>query len=244
MKNLLIVPVIILSCTVYSQEMKVHKTNGTVESFLISDIEKITFSITGDDGNTFTDPRDGHVYKIKSIGSQTWMTENLAYLPSVSPSSDDSYSLPFYYVYGYEGTSVSDAKATDNYQTYGVLYNSPAANVACPTGWHLGDDAEWKQLIAYLGGEDIAGQKMKSVTGWPSGSEGDNSSGFSALPSAGRLEDGNFSGLGSWAYFWVYWKNSENSVNWARYWTLKNTAEAIWREATRHSGWAVRCLKD
>lgn len=244
MKKLLIIPAFFLCCAVCSQEMKVHKTNGTVESFLLADIEKITFSVNGDDGETFTDPRDGRVYKIKTIGSQTWMTENLAYLPNVYPSTEDSYSLPYYYVYGYEGRSVSDAKARDNYRDYGALYNSPAANEACPTGWHCGDDDEWKQLIAYLGGAETAGLKMKSITGWPSGDEGDNSSGFTALPSAGRLEDGNFRWLGTMTYFWVLWKSSENSTNWARYWTLGNTAEAVWREATRHAGFAVRCIKD
>jgi uncharacterized protein (TIGR02145 family) len=52
--------------------------------------------------------------------------------------------------YDYNGTSVTDAKATDNYKTYGVLYNWPAAKAACPPGWHLPTDAEWTALENYL----------------------------------------------------------------------------------------------
>ncbi len=113
-----------------------------------------------------TDTRGGETktYKTVIIGEQEWMAENLAYLPSVSPSSQGSKAAPHYYVYGYQGTSVSAAKATYNYNTYGVLYNWPAAMAGgasssanpsgvqgiCPTGWHLPSDVEWTQLENYL----------------------------------------------------------------------------------------------
>ena len=71
------------------------------------------------------------------------MAENLAWLPGVSPSSDGSETLSYYYVRGYEGTVVSEAKAVANYSTYGVLYNWPAAMAACPDGWHLPSDGDW-----------------------------------------------------------------------------------------------------
>lgn len=92
---------------------------------------------------TFTDSRDGKVYNIVTIGKQFWMAENLAYLPSVVDPGTGSYTEPYYSVYGYNGTDVAAAKATENYQTYGVLYNWPAAMTACPEGWHLPSDAEW-----------------------------------------------------------------------------------------------------
>ena len=113
---------------------------------------------------SFTDSRDGIVYKTVTIGEQVWMAENLAYLPSVVGPATESYTDPYYYVYGYDGTSVATAKATTNYTTYGVLYNWPAAmagaassdanpsNVKgiCPSGWHLPSDAEWTQMENYL----------------------------------------------------------------------------------------------
>jgi len=113
---------------------------------------------------SFTDSRDGIVYKTVTIGEQVWMAENLAYLPSVSLPSSGSYGSPYYYVYDYNTTNVADAKATINYQTYGVLYNWPAAmngasasnanpsgvQGVCPEGWHLPSDEEWTQLETYL----------------------------------------------------------------------------------------------
>jgi uncharacterized protein (TIGR02145 family) len=156
--------------------------------------DQVSFTTSGGGGDgTFTDSRDGHVYPYKTIGNQTWMTENLAWLPSVNPSSVYSYTKPYNYVYGYNGTTVSEAKATANYTTYGVLYNWPAAmNGAasstsvpsgvqgiCPPGWHLPSDAEWTVLTDYLtnngygyggSGSDI-GKSMASTSGWTSYSE-------------------------------------------------------------------------
>ncbi len=111
-------------------------------------------------GDTITDQRDGLKYATVLIGSQCWMGENLAYLPSVSPSSLFSETIPYYYVYDYQGTDVSAAKATAYYQTYGALYNWLAAMAGevssnsvpsgvlgiCPNGWHLPSDEEWKIL--------------------------------------------------------------------------------------------------
>jgi uncharacterized protein (TIGR02145 family) len=101
---------------------------------------------------TFTDTRDGHEYKTIQIGTQTWMAENLAYLPTTTPITTWSNTEPCYYVY--------------DYAKYGVLYNWTAALTACPTGWHLPSDAEWTVLLNYLGGQNVAGGKMKSVMEW------------------------------------------------------------------------------
>lgn len=90
---------------------------------------------------------DGKQYKYKLIGSQTWMIENLAYLPAVSPHSTSSFDQPQYYVYGFDGLDVNAAKATNNYMQYGVLYNWLAAEQSCPNGWHLPSDEEWKTLV-------------------------------------------------------------------------------------------------
>ncbi len=111
-------------------------------------------------GDPLNDIRDGQSYNTVQLGNQCWMAENLAYLPSVIPSDSSSNTLPYYYVYDYQGTDVNAAKATANYQTYGALYNWPAAmngeassssvpsgvQGICPTGWHLPSDEEWKIL--------------------------------------------------------------------------------------------------
>jgi uncharacterized protein (TIGR02145 family) len=82
---------------------------------------------------TFTDSRDGKVYKTVTIGTQTWMAENLNYqgLPAGSDTCYDNIS--------------------SNCTTYGALYTWNAANLAAPAGWHLPSDDEWKTLEMYLG---------------------------------------------------------------------------------------------
>ncbi len=102
------------------------------------------------------DPDDRN-YKIVKIGTQWWMAENLAYLPSVSPSTTGSYTNSRYYVYGYQGYDVEEAKKTQSFRDYGVLYNwraimkgEASSNTnhsgvrgICPSGWHLPSDIEW-----------------------------------------------------------------------------------------------------
>lgn len=125
----------------------------------------VALNTEGDGWNaTYKDNRDDKTYPYVTIGTQVWMTENLAYLPSVVGPGAGSNSTAYYYVYGYDGSDVATAKATSNYTTYGVLYNWPAAmNGAasssadpsgvqgiCPDGWHLPSDAEWTQLETYL----------------------------------------------------------------------------------------------
>jgi len=130
------------------------------------DIKKLTesYSLIGPDG-TFTDSRDGHMYGYKKIGTQTWMTENLAFLPEVSPDTALSATERRYYVYGYSGKDVMEAKNTENFKKYGVLYNWLAASFGetgsnsvpsgvrgiCPAGWHLPSNEEWVQLERTLG---------------------------------------------------------------------------------------------
>ncbi len=146
------------------------------------------------DADKVADFRDGYLYNTVTIGSQIWMAENLKYLPSVVGPETGTNTVPYYYVYDYNGTDVAAAKATANYKTYGVLYNWPAAmngagsstanpsqvQGVCPAGWHLPSDVEWTQLENYLadnghnydgttggGGSKIA-KSLASASGWDS----------------------------------------------------------------------------
>ena len=205
---------------------------------------------------TFTDARDGKTYKTVKIGTQTWMAENLAYLPSVVGSDTGSKTASYNYVYGYNGTSVSEAKATSNYQTYGVLYNWPAALNACPSGWHLPTDAEWKTLEMHLGmsqaeadgtgwrGTDEGG-KLKEIgtTHWYSPNTGaTNESGFTALPGGTRNSNGNFNyigGNGGW------WSATELGTYFAWYRVMTfNLSNVNRNNYYKEDGFSVRCLRD
>jgi uncharacterized protein (TIGR02145 family) len=198
---------------------------------------------TGNCG-TFTDTREtpAKVYKWTKIGTQTWMAENLAYLPSVNDATDKSTTVAKYYVYSYDGTVVADAKASSYYTTYGVLYNWTAAMGVCPTGWHLPSSAEWTTLETYVGGLDTAGTKLKSVSGWTSGITGTDAYGFSALPS-GRYDGSDFyDALYDGGYWWSATEYGA-SIAYGRY-MFYNNANVGSYNYIKNFGFSVRCLQD
>jgi uncharacterized protein (TIGR02145 family) len=202
---------------------------------------------------TFIDSRDGHEYRWIKIGTQIWMLENLAYLPQVSPSKEGSPSKPVYYVYGYNGTNISDAKSSANFQTYGVLYNWEAAKNSCPEGWHLPSDNEWKQLETELGMSQKqantigsrgaeAGKTIKAAGGWNKSGNGINESGFSALPGGGRYGDLSFGNIGSNGFWWSS-SEGESAFAWGR--GLGSSSSEIYYGANyKENGYSVRCVRD
>jgi uncharacterized protein (TIGR02145 family) len=208
---------------------------------------------------TFIDSRDGNEYNWVQIGDQVWMAENLAYLPSVVSPGTGSNTTSYYYVYGYDGASVSAAKATANYTTYGVLYNWTAAmdgeassttnpsgiQGVCPTGWHLPSDAEWTELTDYLGGTSDAGGKLKETgtTHWSSPNTGaTNETGFTALPGGFRNYYGSFFSIGNLGY---WWSATEDDPDGAWYRGMNYGNSSVNRDvSTKELGFSVRCLRD
>jgi len=254
----------------------VMKDGIIIWEYKIADIDSIIFykpvieeEEEGTNG-TFTDSRDGYTYQTVQIGSQTWMAENLKYLPSVVGPGTGSNSEAYCYVYGYDGTSISAAKATENYATYGVLYNWTAAmNGAessdanpsgvqgiCPDGWHLPSDAEWKQLEMYLGMSEtdvnstgwrgtVEGGKLKEAgtTHWADPNAGaNNESGFTALPGGDRDDDGDFGNVRNFGY---WWSSTESSTNFAWSRLLYCYNSNVYRyDYNEGMGFSVRCLRD
>ncbi|MCF8366007.1 MAG: hypothetical protein K9H16_09510, partial [Bacteroidales bacterium] len=212
-------------------------------------------------GQSFVDIRDDKSYTTVGIGTQCWMAENLAYLPAVVPSATGSETNPYYYVYGYQGTNVAEAKAAANFQTYGVLYNWPASSTACPDGWHLPSDAEWITLEESLGmctgtgvgcsgatawrGTDQGSQIAGNAGLWANGGLDQNpsfgSSGFNALPGGRRWTDLTFDRLTTYAFIWT---SSDDLTNaWRR--ALSSNYSMIGRDSNdKSSGFSVRCVRD
>jgi len=205
---------------------------------------------------SFIDGRDGHVYKCVEIGSQTWMAENLAWLPDVSPSSEASDTDPYYYVFDYEGENVSEAKVTENYTLYGAFYNWPASLTACPAGWHLPSDEEWTILTDYLesngygyGGSGVdLGKSVASTSGWSSAlvsgyvgndQASNNSSGFNAFPVGARHYYGGYYHHGDYAHFWSS-SPYESSYAWERI-LYYDFDEGYYY---RRNGFSIRCLEN
>jgi uncharacterized protein (TIGR02145 family) len=128
--------------------------------------------------------------------------------------------------------------------TYGKLYNWYAVNdsrVLAPSGWHVPSDVEWITLTDCLGGESVAGGKMKSIAVWdPPNTDATNSSGFSALPGGFRNFFGGFeSGDGVW------WSSTETSTAYAWGRILYNTIPNVaFYDAKKMFGFSVRCVRD
>jgi uncharacterized protein (TIGR02145 family) len=194
--------------------------------------------------------QEGNVYKTIVIGTQEWMAENLK--TSTYRNGD-----PINYASSGEPWALLTTGAwcyfLSNSQyncPYGKLYNWYAVadprNV-CPTGWHVPTDAEWTTLINFLGGESVAGGKMKS-TGtqyWLSpNASATNESGFSGLPGGNR--DG---GGGQWGFLTGvgYWWSSTQSSSTTNAWSRKlnnGSGSATRPDLFKQEGFSVRCLKD
>jgi uncharacterized protein (TIGR02145 family) len=136
--------------------------------------------------------------------------------------------------------------------TYGALYNWYTVNTGklAPTGWHVPTDAEWTTLTTYLGGESVAGGKLKS-TGtieagnglWYSPNDGaTNETGFTAVPGGRRDSYGSFEYVG---YYGDWWSSSETIMVWAagRY-MVYSDSDVNRNEFYKSSGFSVRCLRD
>jgi len=182
---------------------------------------------------------DGNVYNTVTIGEQTWLKENLKSL---------HYS---------DGTEITEVWAYENNEsnvgTYGRLYTwngamnystTEGAQGVCPTGWHIPTDAEWTALGTHLGGDNIAGGKLKS-TGtnlWKSPNTGaTNESGMTILP-AGEYDDTHFQELGEYA---VIWSSTETSSSWCKYRYLAyNDAGLHTYNYYKNFRYSVRCIKN
>jgi len=191
---------------------------------------------------------DGNVYNIVTIGTQTWMTENLRTtrfrngnnIPHVTDNSAwSSLSTPAYCWNNNDSSAYA--------HIYGALYNwyAVSAGNLCPEGWHVPTDGQWTTLTNYLGGENVAGGKMKEAgtEHWNSPNTGaTNESGFTALPGGARSTDGSYGAHGEFAFFW----SATQSFGAMAYYRLLrfNQSNADRFEYNKRYGLSVRCLKD
>ncbi len=258
-----------------SIDTKVARTSATAAGkayhfYADYDGTKLYFTNSARTEGYFTDSRDDNVYKTITIDAQTWMAENLAYLTSVIYPGIASRTKAYSYVYGFEDTSVSAAKATSNYTTYGVLYNWTAAKTACPEGWHLPSDAEWTQLETFLANNGYnydgstggsgeygvrakIGKSMATNSGWRddsrTGSVGNtdyaayrNKSGFSALPGGCCGSDGEFECVGSDGYWWSSSNYSDYDAKCRR--LAYGLSLMILMNGDKMMGYSVRCVRN
>ena len=216
---------------------------------------------------TMTDERDGQTYKTVTIGTQTWMAENLNYAYTGVPYDKDNYTS--------DSTSWCYNNDASNCAKYGRLYTWAAAmdsvgtwtingkgcgfrnecsptypvRGVCPEGWHLPSETEWNSLRTAVGGGAIAGKMLKSTSGWDDfNGEHINCTdayAFSVLPAGFRVYEGSFKDEGLHAHFWSSTEYELEGAYYA-YYTLwySYLDKASLYNSYKYSGLSVRCVKD
>lgn len=190
---------------------------------------------------------DGNTYHGIKIGSKVWMVENLrttkfndgANIPIVTnPTEWSNLSSPAYCYY---------SNSINNSVIYGNLYNWYAINSGklSPQGWHVATKVEWESLITYLGGENIAGGKLKEIglSHWRSPNvDATNEVGFTALPGGLRDYPGGFYRINEDS-FW--WSSTEGGTSRAWHYEINFSEGTIYgNDDGKRAGYSVRCVKD
>ena len=228
---------------------KTDTTNTTTNT----DTKSINFKSIGTAIGTFgsgVKDVDGNSYKTVVISNKEWMAENLKVtkyndrtpIPNVKTGWSSLQTGAWVHYFN---------KDTMNTK-YGKLYNwfavSPTTNGnknICPTGWHVPSDVEWENLIAFLGGKEVAGGKMKEIgtVNWMTpNTEATNTSLFTAVPGGLYLDLGSFmlyKGSANW------WSSTENDPGyvWSR--RVFYDSQSIDRGYTiKSNGLSIRCVKD
>ena len=191
-------------------------------------------------------PHGGKNYQTVQIGTQCWFKENLNIGTKINSSQEQTDNGII------EKYCYNDDES--NCTTYGGLYQwdemmqyvtTKGAKGICPDGWHLPTDAEWTMLTTKLGGESVAGGKMKEIgtVHWFSPNTGaTNSSGFTALPGGSRGSIGSFTNLASSANSWSSLQ-LDTASSWSR--SLTYDYEGVNRSYdTKEYGFSARCTKD
>jgi uncharacterized protein (TIGR02145 family) len=221
-------------------------------------LQYIILTATPPFGNTFKDSRDGKTYKKITIGSQTWMAENLNYAASGSKCGNGRY--------------LSDGN-TESCDTYGRLYTlttamdnsaspsavSDAVRGVCPSGWHLPNNAEWDKLYRHADGTSgtespynspTAGRYLKAKNGWNNcGTAGSGKSylcedayGFSALPGGDGYSNGSYNYVGDYG---GWWSADEYDSGLAYHRNMNHNSESAgWSNRYEDGLFSVRCVED
>jgi uncharacterized protein (TIGR02145 family) len=185
----------------------------------------------------------GNTYLTVKIGSQEWMAENLKthyyndatailYLPG-----DSDWAATTSPAWSYLNQDV------ELWKLYGLYYNFFAVQTdkLCPAGWRIPSDTDWETLVSSLGGQDVAGGKLKEIgTGhWASPNAGaTNEYGFSGIGAGLRSTVGPYAEMGKTE---AYWSTSQPGI-----WTLNNENSRLEHQIAfgDNNGYHVRCMKD
>jgi len=191
------------------------KTQNMLKSVLnVAIFAVLLFMASCDSDNT--DSRDGKKYGAVKIGDQIWMSENLNYEAEGSKCYNND---------------------SANCQKFGRLYDFETAKKACPKGWHLPSNDEWKILVKLTGG-----RHLKAARGWSGAGNGRDMYGFSGLPGGYGFSDGYFLNSG---YIGYWWTSTEDIGDYAFSRNLIYDDEtAYYNDNDKSNLYSVRCIKN
>ena len=168
----------------------------------------IGFTLVSWNSSKSSNYEETYSIRVVEIGNQIWMLENLNVdrfrngdrIPQARTREE------------WERASRNEQPAwcyydndPENGGEFGKLYNWYAVNDPrglAPRGWKIPSNADWRRLSSNLGGDQIAGHQMKSRSGWDENGNGTNTSGFAGVPGGYRYPNGQYSGIGKFAFFW------------------------------------------
>jgi uncharacterized protein (TIGR02145 family) len=253
------ITIAISSILIFSLLISFKQSNGQ-----LSNKDTDTSGITDLQTQTVKDI-DGNVYNTVTIGTQVWMKENLKATKYNDGTAIQNIKVDSTWASLTTG-AYCDYLNTPTYSaTYGRLYNwyvidnnaatkasSNGGKKVCPAGWHVPTDKEWAALKTYLGGDSLAGGKLKETGSahWVDPNWGaTNESGFTALPGGGRYYYGAFSRLWDYGCWWstteFFLTPNEKNAELAFFSNITYADVKMNREnGLKNNGFSVRCLKN
>jgi len=201
-----------------------------------------------ENNGTVTDV-EGNIYKTVKIGNQVWMAENLntTKYRNGDQIPNDTSTAEWYLLT--EGAFCNYNNDANNSKSYGKLYNWYAINDSrhlAPVGWHVPANAEWSILFTFLGGDSIAGAKLKEtgISHWPGPNSGStNESGFTAIPGGFRSEIGDFKFINYRGYWWSSTLTTQTMAwDFILLPNFNGVFDGDWERVS--VGLSVRCIKD
>jgi len=194
---------------------------------------------------------DGNVYTTIKIGNQEWMAENLRTTKYRNGDAIPNITADAQWITQTAGAYCVPKNEAANKAIYGCLYNwatiTDSRKIA-PEGWHIPTKTEWEQLVNFLGGDSIAGSKMKETgtTYWTApNSDATNSSGFNARGAGYRsYETGEFENFGDNAYWWSTTTDDTDPLDAYRCKLYNDEKGVSIKASSKVYGMAIRCVKD
>jgi uncharacterized protein (TIGR02145 family) len=203
---------------------------------------------------TMIDSRDNQVYQTVTVGTQTWMAQNLNYQTANSycykGETDKCAEYGRFYTWAVAMDSVGEF--SPNGKGCGYMVDDekckPKGHVRgiCPEGWHLPSFGECNDFIGGVGGKFVAGKMLRSTVGWKDNGNGSDDYSFSAFPAGLRDDKGNFKYAGETAGFWTSTESRERkSYLLLMYSGIESVELDGYRDSfEKNYGANIRCIKD